>query len=1214
MSRRKNSNVDINNLLANEQVVKLDITNEIESAMMTYAIKTITDRALPDVRDGLKPVQRRILYGSYKNGYLPNKKFVKNARIVGDVMGHLHPHGDCVDGGSEMVLASGEVKKIEDLYKENKDQYVIAMSKEGKAKIVKAHSFRIGQYANKIYNVYLSNGSVIKVTNNHPFLLKDLTWKRADELSEKDELYSGLIYDFDTDTNKSRPVLNLAYGEISRLQQIAVGINNGEIEKGYVTHHIDENPMNNIPQNIQLMTRHEHMMHHGTHLIGLNKGRERMINGDLKEQTKAKNSYLFSQYNKNQGLFKAIRIIKKMQEDNCLLTEENYNEYRKDYYNYPIIDQMIKRNQIRNFEDLINKANETDSYIEFNKEEAYKDVDYIDTALEREKNKEKSDYNGTSGVIYTFGFNILLKMYKNGSELTRENFNDYQYEKKITSELIDKYVGFDRFVNEFKNKFIFIDKIEIENVDNKPMYDFTVDEHENALFVTNKFDNNLSIICLHNSSIYGALAAMSQPWTYRYPLIDFQGNQGSLDGDEPAAMRYTEGKLQDISLTMLDDVDKECVDFKVNYSEETTEPVVLPGLLPNLLINGSSGIATGYTTDIPPHQLGEVIDGVISVIKNPNATLDEIMKHIKGPDFPGGSCLIKNDNIRQLYETGAARLTLKAKYEIEENHESGNDQIVFTELPHNVNKPNLVEKIYELCIADKTKKIARVIDVRDESKGNEVRIVVELHKTAIPNIVLNELFESTRLQQNISFIMRALVDQTPRVLTLKQIIEYYIQHRKDVILKRTKYLLEKAESRLHIQQGFKIITSNIKKAVDIITNSNDDKDAKKKLIEHFKLTEAQVEQVLEMKLRRLTKLNKKDIDSLINKLNDEIKKYKEIILDENILDKNLITELKLIKEKYNDSRKTTLIDEQDIINEAIGDSDPIVLVLTNKNTIKHISLNTLDTMFTNRSLRERTDYFVQGLKCRMNDTIIIILDNGKYCKVPLTELIVSDLNFLSKESKIKALAVYDDEDENNIVVILTKKGIIKKVPINRLKARNYRIADLFDVGDGDEIISIRVCKMDDDNVITIVTKLGIVHRFFERSFKGTAPKGIGLNAIILKDDDEVVDFDITDQKDDALGKVILYTKHEDGSFGMKTLELNDLRPKGRMSQGASCIKFYKKSPGFVCGSNVSSKDFFILDSKSTVHTFNYSTLPKYNRYNKPDPIDFDINITNFFID
>lgn len=1166
MSRRKNSNVDINNLLANEQVVKLDITNEIESAMMTYAIKTITDRALPDVRDGLKPVQRRILYGSYKNGYLPNKKFVKNARIVGDVMGHLHPHGDaCLSTESKILTLSGEIKTMGELYKENKDQYILCVDNDGNIKVSRAHSFRIGKYTDKVYNIHLSNGGIIRATDNHPFLLNDLTWKRADELKEKDILFSSIV-NMDKNASFYPDIINNYNGKRIRLHNLVGQFKYGDHNKNDVDHHIDENINNNDPSNIQLMTRHEHMMHHGTHLIGLDKGRERMINGDLKEQTKAKNSYLFSQYNKNQGLFKAIRIIKKMQEDNCLLTEENYNEYRKDYYNYPIIDQMIKRNQIRNFEDLINKANETDSYIEFNKEKAYKDVDYIDTTLEKKGKKQKP---------------------------------------KTTSKPKK------RLSRKFKKPYIV--KIEIEDVDNEPMYDFTVDNYENMFILTGESDGRYSVVVAHNS-IYGALAAMSQPWTYRYPLIDFQGNQGSLDGDEPAAMRYTEGKLQDISLTMLDDVDKECVDFKVNYSEETTEPVVLPGLLPNLLINGSSGIATGYTTDIPPHQLGEVIDGVISVIKNPNATLDEIMKHIKGPDFPGGSCLIKNDNIRQLYETGAARLTLKAKYEIEKNHESGNDQIVFTELPHNVNKPNLVEKIYELCIADKTKKIARVTDVRDESKGNEVRIVVELHKTAIPNIVLNELFESTRLQQNISFVMRALVDQTPRVLTLKQIIEYYIQHRKDVILKRTKYLLEKAESRLHIQQGFKIITSNIKKAVDIITNSNDDKDAKKKLIEHFKLTEAQVEQVLEMKLRRLTKLNKKDIDSLINKLNDEIKKYKEIILDENILDKNLITELKLIKEKYNDSRKTTLIDEQDIINEAIGDSDPIVLVLTNKNTIKHISLNTLDTMFTNRSLKERTDYFVQGLKCRMNDTIIIILDNGKYCKVPLTELIVSDLNFLSKESKIKALAVYDDEDENNIVVILTKKGIIKKVPINRLKARNYRIADLFDVGDGDEIISIRVCKMDDDNVITIVTKLGIVHRFFERSFKGTAPKGIGLNAIILKDDDEVVDFDITDQKDDASGKVILYTKHEDGSFGMKTLELNDLRPKGRMSQGASCIKFYKKSPGFVCGSNVSSKDFFILDSKSTVHAFNYSTLPKYNRYNKPDPIDFDINITNFFID
>ena len=336
-----------------------------------------------------------------------------------------------------------------------------------------------------------------------------------------------------------------------------------------------------------------------------------------------------------------------------------------------------------------------------------------------------------------------------------------------------------------------------------------------------------------DGSIYGALTGMSQEWTYRYQLMDFHGNKGSYDGDGPAAMRYTEGKLQKLALKMLEDIDENSVKFLPNYSQTKQEPQVLPALLPNLLLNGASGIAVGYTTEIPQHQLGEVVDAIIHVIKHEDCTIDDIMKHLPGPDFATGGVLIKDENIKMLYETGKGSLRVRAKYVIETNEESKNTQIVFTELPPGVNKPKLVEKIHDLCL--EKKQIPRVVDVRDESNGDNVRITIEIHKTGIPELVISELYDKTPLQSSCSYILRAIVDETPKVLTLKQIMQYYIEHRREVVTNRTKYRLEKAENKLHLQKGLNAVTRDIKKAINIITESESTQEAKEKIMQEFNI-------------------------------------------------------------------------------------------------------------------------------------------------------------------------------------------------------------------------------------------------------------------------------------------------------------------------------------------------------------------------------------------
>jgi DNA gyrase subunit A len=717
-----------------------------------------------------------------------------------------------------------------------------------------------------------------------------------------------------------------------------------------------------------------------------------------------------------------------------------------------------------------------------------------------------------------------------------------------------------------------------------------------------------------DGSIYSALTAMSQPWNYRYPLIDFQGNNGSYDGDDAAAMRYTEGRLDKKALTLLNDLDAKSVDFKPNYAETTEEPEVLPGLFPNLLLNGASGIATGYTTDIPSHQLGEVVDGIIELIKNPKAELDDIMQHIKGPDFAGGAYLVKNNAIRELYSSGKGSLQFKAKYEVEKHEESDNFQIVFTELPPQTNKPKLHEKLHELCIDKKV--VPRVIDVRDESDGNKIRLVVELHKTGVPDIVINELYDKTPLQRNMTFIMRAIVNKTPKVLTLKEILEHYIEHRRDVVTRRTEFSLEQNRDKLHIQEGLKIVTDDIDKAIEIIKDSDEPEDAKAELMNYFKLSDKQAAQVLDIRLRQLTKLNKKDLEALINELKAEIAKLENILSGQVELDKVIVSELKWLKNTFNDERRTILIGETEAkkLDTVSGENaEPIALVLTSKNTVKHITLRALDDMFKNGLLKERNEIFIQGVKCKIDDEFILILNTGEYVKIEFSDL-TSGLTCLNDKAQIKAIVIYDKSSPNKMLVTMTKQGIVKKVTMDGFSARLRRVAPFLQLQDGDEILAVRVINSNKDNIITIATKEGLVHRFFEQSFKETAAGGKGIDGIKLADKDEVVDFNITSQVDDEKSKIVLYCKHDDGTFGMKSMNLGEFKPKGRISQGIKGIEFIKKQPGQVTNLEICSGDFFVVDNKGCVVIQRFVKLPEHNRYNKAEPIIYEVATTKFFLE
>ena len=1063
-------------------------------------------------------------------------------------MGKYHAHG-CIMADTKIKLLSGEIKTIEELFNsEQKEFEILCVNEDGEVCASKMNHVRIGTYANEIYHIHLSDDSIISVTNNHPFLLNSLQWKRADELNVNDELFVSSW--FEGNDNKYHAEIKQPYAHKKPVHRIVAECKYDYIKPKYHIHHIDHNVNNNSFDNLCKLSNSEHGKAHGKRpesLAAYDRGRERMIHGDLKEQNKVKNHFIICQYNKNQTLYKAMKIIRELKELNMELSVENYNKLRSDknHYNYPYIDRLIKKGKIKKFEDLIEMVNNNVSFIKFDKNEVYKNINYIDTKI-----------------------------------------------KKVTKRKKKKFIKF---------KKIYIINIEIEKVNNVPMYDFTVDKYENALFIVDKEKHNDNItrynmICLHNS-VYGTMVNLSQDWNMRYPLLNFHGNNGSIDGDTAAANRYTECKLHKNAMELLNGLDEDGVDFHPNYSETLLEPEVLPGLLPNLLLNGAYGIAVGYTTKIPSHNISEVIDGIIYVIKNPKSELKDIMKYIKGPDFPLGGCLI-NNNIEKLYTEGQASLTFKAKYFIENNHENNNVQIVFNELPPDVNKPKLVEKIYNLCIDKKV--IPRVVDVRDESNGEDgIRIVIELHKTAILDVVLNELFNKTDLKQSVSYIMRCIDNQTPILLSLKEYINKYIEFHKEVYIRRYNSILNKTNKKLHIQEGYKKILVNLNKAIDIIRNSDDDKMAKNELIKEFNLSEEQADVILDMQLRRITKLGNKNIDDIIKDLNEKINEYNNILNNKDALNEVFINDLKELKKHIGDKRRTEIIEENDEIKNNVIEKD-LIIALTNKNNIKHYEEDTFNDLIK-KGYKEKSEIFLKTFKMDISNNLLLILNNGNYITLSFND-ILGDINTLIEKQKIIDIIPCTEDNLNKIVLIMTKNGMIKKCYLNKFKTKK-KLFNLIELDEDDEILKVKLIN-DEDNIITVASSNGLIHRFFVQSFKDTNPGGKGLGSMSLKDN-VISDFEISNKNDDEDNKLIIYSKNND-NYSIKKLNLNEFLVKGRIAKGTKAINFTEKNPGEIYKIKISKDNFYIINNKGIQKEIQLNKIKESNKNSIGEKINYDI--------
>lgn len=687
-----------------------------------------------------------------------------------------------------------------------------------------------------------------------------------------------------------------------------------------------------------------------------------------------------------------------------------------------------------------------------------------------------------------------------------------------------------------------------------------------------------------DASVYDALVRLAQKFSLRYPLIDGHGNFGSIDGDPPAAYRYTEARMSKIAGEMLTDIEKETIPYTTNYDDKLKEPVVLPSRFPNLLVNGSVGIAVGMATNIPPHNLGEVIDAIDLVMDNPDCTLDEIMEHIKGPDFPTGGIIMGRAGIRAAYATGRGKITLRANTTIEEI--KGRQCIIVHEIPYMVNKARLVESMANLV---KDKRIDGVHFIRDESGREGMRIVIELKKDAIPQIVLNKLFSYTQLQDTVGVIMLALVDGEPKILTLKQTLEQYVKFQVEVIRRRTEYDLKKAKHRAHVLEGLVIAADNIDEVVEICKTSENIPHSKQRLQERFNLSEIQAEAIVQMTLGKLTGLERQKILDELDELMKKIEELEAILADENKVHQIIKDELAEIRRKYSDDRRTqieTVSGEVDI--EDLIPVEDCVVTYTNIGYIKRMPVDVYKTQRRGgrgvSGMKQREEDFVNEMFiCSTHDNILFITNKGIMYKLKCYEVPegskssrgVNAVNLLplGEDEKIAAMIKTSDFDEGKYVVMVTKNGKIKRTALSAYK--NVRKNGLIAIGldEGDEIAGVR---MTDGNAqLFVATRNGMAIRLEEEKTRALSRSAHGVKAIKLREGDYVVSMARVRE-----GASLLTVT--DKGFGKRT-ELDAYRIQNRGGYGLLNYKTGGEK-GYVCGIKVvdESDDIILISNDGII--------------------------------
>ncbi|GIW48538.1 MAG: DNA gyrase subunit A [Caloramator sp.] len=686
-----------------------------------------------------------------------------------------------------------------------------------------------------------------------------------------------------------------------------------------------------------------------------------------------------------------------------------------------------------------------------------------------------------------------------------------------------------------------------------------------------------------DSAVYDAMVRLAQDFSTRYPLVDGHGNFGSIDGDGAAAMRYTEARLSKISMELLRDINKDTIDFIDNFDGTEKEPLVLPSRFPNLLVNGSSGIAVGMATNIPPHNLGEVIDGLVVLIDNPEATVKDIMSKIKGPDFPTAGVILGKEGIKQAYETGRGRITVRAKAEIEE--EKGKHRIIVTEIPYQVNKAKLIEDIAELV---KDKKIEGISDLRDESDREGMRIVIELKRDANPNVVLNLLYKHTKMQDTFSVIMLALVEGEPKILNLKEVLTHYLEFQKVVIRRRTQYELDKAEARAHILEGLKIALDHIDEVINLIRGSKTVDEARSGLMSRFGLSEKQAQAILDMRLQRLTGLERDKIEQEYEELIKTINRLKEILANERLVLNIIKDELIEIKQKYADERRTKIINSTEEINiEDLIQEEEVVITITHAGYVKRIPIDTYKSQKRGgkgiQGITTREDDFVENIFITSTHNNILFFTNlGRAYKLKAYEIpeagrtargtnIVNILPFSPRE-RIQAVIAIKEFDEDKFIFFATKNGIVKKTALSEFSSIRRSGLNAINLKVDDELIGVKLT--DGDSKITIVTQNGYSITFEENDVRCMGRTAAGVRGITLRDNDVAVAMDVFEEDADLL------VVSENG-YGKRT-PCTEYSVQNRGGKGLITYKVTEKTGRIVGAKTVKDKDEIMLINSNGV--------------------------------
>ena len=706
-----------------------------------------------------------------------------------------------------------------------------------------------------------------------------------------------------------------------------------------------------------------------------------------------------------------------------------------------------------------------------------------------------------------------------------------------------------------------------------------------------------------DSSIYGALVNLAQEWSTRYPLVDGHGNFGSVDGDGAAAMRYTEARLSKISMEMTADINKDTVDFVPNFDETEKEPVVLPSRFPNLLVNGTSGIAVGMATNIPPHNLREVINAVVKIIddqidENGETSMEDILQIIKGPDFPTGAEILGTRGIEEAYRTGRGKIRVRAVTNIEPM-QNGKNRIIVTELPFMVNKARLIEKIAELV---RDKKVDGITDLSDQSSREGMRICIELRRDVNLNVILNQLYKHTQLQDTFGVIMLALVNNEPKVMNILDMLKYYLKHQEEVVTRRTKYDLNKAEERAHILQGLLIALDNIDEVIKIIRGSKNVQEAKAELISRFDLSEVQAQAIVDMRLRALTGLEREKLEAEYAELMKKIEEYRAILADRKLLLGVIRKEILVISEKYGDERRTHIgYDEFDISMEDLIPRENVVITVTNMGYIKRMSMDTFKSQNRGgkgiKGMQTLEEDFIRELFVTTSHHYIMFFTNkGRVYRLKAYEIpeagrtargtAVINLLQLMPDEKITATIPIKEYEDGKYLFMATKKGLVKKTPIQDYM--NVRKTGLAAISLREDDLLIEVKVTDNAQDILLVTKYGQCIRFNEKDVRSTGRVSMGVRGMNLSDNDEIIGMQMSSQ-----GKDMLIVSEK--GMGKRT-SMEEFTKQNRGGKGVKCYKITEKTGNVVGMKAVDEEsEIMIINTEGIVIRMKCSDISQYGR-------------------